>query len=243
MQKSFWFVFVIVVATLSLTACAAPAATPLTLSPMRDATEIAQNEFQAQVTLMSPVLAGNNSITVQLRDAKTGKPPHDATVRVAVVAQKHSQTKDDDHAKTTTSSHTAASDDHSNTKKDDHASAPKDSHANEAPKAVAHADENKSSHQTETKTTSHADEDAGHAGKPLTAGKSEGAYVGQVMIPNAGDWLLVVKSEIEGKAEMEMFAVNATRTQETWLVLGGFLGINLAVIATAGITKRQAVKK
>jgi hypothetical protein len=228
---------------LILTACAAPAATPLVLSPVIDAAASAPNEIQPQVTLMSPVLAGNNALTVQLRDAKTGKPLHDATVRVAIVAPKHSPTKsDDDHAK---------SDDHSATKKDDHAktddhsATKKDDHAKTDDHSVTKKDDHAKteSQSAGAKNSGHDDGDTGHAGKPLTAGKSEGDYVGQVMIPNAGEWLLTINYKVAGKEEMAMFAVNATRAPETWLVLGGFLGVNLAVIAIAGITKRQVVKK
>ena len=224
MQKLFWLLLALI-----LTACAAPAATPLVLSPVIDAAASAPNEIQPQVTLMTPVLAGNNALTVQLRDAKTGKPLHDATVRVAIVAPKHSPTKsDDDHAKT---------DDHSVKKKDDHAKT--DDHS--ATKKDDHA--KTESQSAGAKNSGHDDGDTGHAGKPLTAGKSEGEYTGQVMIPNAGDWWLVVQSEIAGKEEMTMFAVNATRAPETWLVLGGFLGVNIAVIVTAGVTKRRIAKK
>lgn len=218
MQKLFWFLFALI-----LTACAAPAATPLVLSPVIDAAASAPNEIQPQVTLMTPVLAGNNALAVQLRDAKTGKPLHDATVRVAIVAPKHSPTKSDDDHSTVKKDDHAKTDDHSVTKKDDHAKT--------------------ESQSAGAKNSGHDDGDTGHAGKPLTAGKSEGEYTGQVMIPNAGDWWLVVQSEIAGKEEMTMFAVNATRAPETWLVLGGFLGVNLAVIVTAGMTKRRIAKK
>jgi hypothetical protein len=232
MQKLFWFLFALI-----LTACAAPAATPLVLSPVIDAAASAPNEIQPQVTLMTPVLAGNNALAVQLRDAKTGKPLHDATVRVAIVAPKHSPTKSDDDHSTVKKDDHAKTDDHSVTKKDDHAKT--DDHG--ATKKDDHA--KTESQSAGAKNSGHDDGDTGHAGKPLTAGKSEGEYTGQVMIPNAGDWWLVVQSEIAGKEEMTMFAVNATRAPETWLVLGGFLGVNLAVIVTAGMTKRRIAKK
>ena len=250
--QSVWWRLGIVLVMLGLTACAAPAATPIIASPIVGATEMAQDEYQVQVTLMSPVIAGSNPITVQLWDAKTGKPLHDVTVRIAVAEKKHAPTSPDDHGKANPSSHQSASTDHGSTQSNDHAN------AHETPIVVVHADEPKGSHvtakpddhasekndthQAEVKNTSH-DADAGHAGKPMTAGKTEGEYVGQVVIPNAGEWLLTVNYQVAGKDAMAMFAVNATRSAETWLVLSGFLGVNLAVIATAGITKRKALKK
>ncbi|MBI5303891.1 MAG: hypothetical protein HY868_17270 [Chloroflexi bacterium] len=231
----------VVVLTLGLTACAAPAATPMIASPVANAMEIAQNEYQTQVTLMSPVIPGSNPITVQVRNIQTGKPLHDATVRVAVAANQRASIAKDDHTKTTSSSHGSTPETHSAVKKDDHANEQKDTHA--TAQVASHANEKNVTHQAEAKNASHADEDAAHAGKPMTAGKTEGEYVGQVMFPNAGEWLLTVSYEIEGKEQTALFAVNAARSAETWLVLSGFLGVNLAVIATAGITKRKASKK
>jgi len=247
----------IVLLTLGLTACAAPAATSIIVSPIVGTLEAAQNEYHAQVSLTAPVIAGSNPLTVQLRDAATGKPLHDVTVRVAVTEKKPAPAARDDHANTSMSSHSSASVSHNNPKPDEHAAEKKaqpgppqmasygstqmESHAPAMPDE--HASEKKEPPQAEAKNASHGDEEAGHAGKPLTAGKIEGEYVGQVIFPNAGEWLLTVSYEIAGKEKMAMFAVNAIRSAETWWVLSGFLGVNLAVIATAGITKRKTAKK
>ena len=248
---------VIVLLTLGLTACSAPAATSIFASPIVGAMETAQDEYHAQVSVMAPVIAGSNPITVQLRDVSTDKPLHDVTVRVSVAEKKPTPMVQDDHAKTSMSSHTSASANHGDAKPDEHADEKKDthepvqvaSHASEqmgshAPaKPDEHASEKKDPAPATEKNASHADAGAGHGGKALAAGQTEGEYVGQVVFPNAGEWLLTVSYEIAGKERTATFAVNATRTQETWWVLSGFLGVNLAVIAAAGITKRKTSKK
>lgn len=282
---------VVILLTLGMTACAAPATKPISVSSVH---ETAQNEFQAQVILMSPAVAGNNSITVQLRDIKTGKPIHDATVRVAVAEKKHAPMSQDNHA----SEPMDMSMDMTSTAQPSHQmsgqmdmnmdATPQPSHQmsemdmNMTPTAqTSHQmsgqmDMNmgmtptpQPSHQmsgqmdmdmsmTPTPQTTHqmsgqtsmnmdADaqpsHDAGHADKSFVAGQTAGEYVGQVIFPNAGEWLLTVNYEVEGKEKNAMFDVNATRSVDTWIVLSGFLGVNLAVIATAGITKRKALKK
>ncbi len=229
---------------LGLTACAAPAATTLPTTPILSA------DKTAQIILTSPVIAGNNLITVQLRDAQTGEPFHDATVRVAVAAKKQqSSAKDADH-------NTAPKDDHASEKKASHANDKQDSHeiaktptrapapdAHGTAKKDDHTDEKKDAPSADAKNASHADDDDGHTGKPLVAGTHQGEYIGQVMIPNAGEWLLTITAQAAGAEQTTRFTVNATRSAETWLVLGGFLGVNLAVIATAGMTKRKPLKK
>jgi len=279
----------VVLAVVGLTACSVTPATPAVIAPVAGTMEMEHGESQVQVILTTPAIVGSNSITVQLRDATTGQPPHHASVRVAVAEKKQTQPAKDDHVATTQSSHADVSGDHGTAKKDDHANEQKDTHGipqvashesgqkdtpgipqvashesgqKDTPgipqvashesgqmdthgiaQVVAPADEKKDSHQADAKNPSHTEGDAGHAGESLSAGKTSGDYVGQVMFPNSGEWLLTVSYEIEGKEDMAMYAVNATRSAETWLVLSGFLGVNLAVIAVAGITKRKALKK
>jgi hypothetical protein len=196
---------------LGLSACAAPPATPITLS-------VATSDNHNNVALIfnNTVMAGSNAVTVKVVDAATGEPLRHADVRVKVEKRARLEPAADTHD-------TAAAKDHTPAQVDPHAS----------PKIESH---------DEIKKKDDHDGDAGHDSETLTASSVAGEYAGKLNLPEAGEWLVTVHFMINGAEKEAAFPVTANRDWGKVAVLSGFLGVNVAVVAGAAITKGKFVK-
>ncbi|MFA4836904.1 MAG: hypothetical protein WC749_12640 [Dehalococcoidia bacterium] len=83
-------------------------------------------------------------------------------------------------------------------------------------------------------------------GATLRAGDKTGQYIGGVEFDDAGQWTITVNFVTQGQEGSVSFVIDITEGKKhgpnNWLVLFGFLGLNIAVIAAAAITKRKRTK-
>ena len=75
----------------------------------------------------------------------------------------------------------------------------------------------------------------------LTATGEEGLYSGEISFSEPGDWFVSVRILLEDEmVEKELsFPVDVVASGPPWVVLSGFFGINLIVVAVAGFLKRK----
>lgn len=76
----------------------------------------------------------------------------------------------------------------------------------------------------------------------IEAGHEKGEYEGEVKLQETGHWMIKVVSRIEGRNEPLTFEfeTEVSKRGPNWYVLSGFLGINVAVIAAAAITRKKS---
>lgn len=76
----------------------------------------------------------------------------------------------------------------------------------------------------------------------IEAGHEKGEYEGEVKLEETGHWMIKVVSRIEGRNEPLTFEFETEVSQKgpNWFVLSGFLGIIVAVIATAAVTRKKS---
>jgi hypothetical protein len=69
-----------------------------------------------------------------------------------------------------------------------------------------------------------------------------GEYAGKLSIGKSGEWMFNVHFTVSGETTEVDFPVDIARTLGlNYAVLAGFLGINVAAIATAAVLKRKSV--
>jgi hypothetical protein len=102
----------------------------------------------------------------------------------------------------------------------------------------AHAEDEEDGDHTE------GEEAGGHGeGKSLLKPAEEaGVYEGEIFFPESGDWAVKVRFAIsDGSVDEHVdFTVDVIETGPNWPVLGGFFGINTAVMITAAVLKRKS---
>lgn len=106
---------------LGLAACAAPPATPASLSG------VTASNHKIELTFKTPVIAGNNDIVVKVNDAASGEPLRHANVRLKTEKRVHVETVSKDHGDSIAQSHESA-------KTDPHATVKIESHDDEKKK-------------------------------------------------------------------------------------------------------------
>jgi hypothetical protein len=76
----------------------------------------------------------------------------------------------------------------------------------------------------------------------LKPAKVKGAYAGKVFFSEAGNWAVKVRfTTQEGAVEEHVdFTVDVVDAGPNWPVLGGFFGINAAIVAVAAVNKRKS---
>lgn len=90
-----------------------------------------------------------------------------------------------------------------------------------------------------------ADHGGGHgeAGPTqLIARSTAGEYEGQVSFTGEGQWLVKVNLLAQGHSQAAEFTVDVVKRGPNWYVLGGFLSVNMGVIAAAAIMKQRTAK-
>lgn len=174
---------------------------------------VTTGNHKVELIFKTAVIAGVNDILVKVHDAATGVPLRHTDVRLKVEKRTPIEPVTNDHDDPGTKSHESS-------KVDPHAS----------PKVESHDD---------VKRKDDHDADAGH---DLTASSIAGEYVGQLNFPEAGEWLVTVHFMADGAEKEAAFPVTANRDWGKFAVLSGFLGVNVAVVAAAAITKSKFVK-
>ncbi|MBI5052017.1 MAG: hypothetical protein HZB52_01975 [Chloroflexi bacterium] len=174
---------------------------------------VTTGNHKVELIFKTAVIAGSNDIRVKVNEAASGEPLRHTDVRLKVEKRAPIATATNTHD-------TPGTKDHESAKVDPHAS----------PKVESHDD---------VKKKDDHEDDAGH---DLTASSIAGEYVGQLNLPEAGEWLVTVHFMADGAEKEAAFAVTANRDWGKFAVLSGFLGVNVAVIAAAAITKGKFVK-
>jgi hypothetical protein len=241
--------------TVGLTACAVSPSTTTspsvvvgeTAMPGMDMTAMSHSEYTVEVVFQSAVVAGNNQTTVRVKDATTGEPLLNAVVHVTVNSPVQPETASDTEGAAATVGHAEdGADGHDSAGMDmdmdmdtmDHAQAGADGH--DAAGTTVHEEAAADDHNTGEEAAGHGH--AAPADVTLQAGSVPGEYLGQVEVPDVGDWLLTVHVAAEDADQEVRVAVTATRDIGRLIALGGFLSLNIAIIATAAITKRKTVQ-
>ena len=245
---------------LAVTGCAGSPSTPTIFSvvvgetamPGMDMPGMSQNSYAVEVVFPSAVIAGSNDVAVRVRDAATGEPLRNAVVRLAV------ETATEVNAQGAAASDDVTMPGHGDAAADGHDSGPTATDA--AVVAEDHDSAAMPSHQTaETNavdnpasdSAGHGHGDASDAPATLAASSVPGEYAGQVQFSDVGEWRLTVTVTAEGEQppgddrglpQAAEVAVTVARDQGRLIVLGGFLGVNIAILATAAITKHKTVK-
>jgi hypothetical protein len=245
-----------------LTACAVSPSTTTSASvvmgettmPGMDMTAMSHHGYEVEVIFQSTVVAGNNQVTVRVHDAATGEPLHNAAVSVSVNERAHTEAATDNHDSAETESHPEAEvANHDPMDAMGHAEAEVASHdpmdamgpmeAEEDGHDGGHtmgAAEAEAEGQNSGESVGH-----GHASPAvmtLVAGSVPGEYLGQVEVPDVGEWLLTIQITAEGEEQEAKVAITAVRDKGRMIALGGFLSLNIAIVAIAAITKRKTVK-
>ena len=169
-----------------------------------------------ELIFKTAVIVGDNDIIVKVNDAATGEPLRHSDVRLKVEKRVQVEPATNDHDNPATKDHETA-------KVDPHASAKVESH-------------------DDVKKKDDHDADAGHDKETLTAGSIAGEYVGQLNLPESGEWLVTVHFMVEGAEKETAFPVTANRDWGKFAVLSGFLSVNVAIVTAAAITKGKFVK-
>lgn len=97
-----------------------------------------------------------------------------------------------------------------------------------------------------TSTSSHSTSDMGSKADPLKmelkAGREAGEYEGEVNFSNEGEWLVKVSLANAGQQKEVDFTVDvdAVQSRPNWAILGGFVGVIVAVVVAAGVMKRKS---
>jgi hypothetical protein len=215
---------------------------------------------------VEPVKTGSNEVVVKLSDA-AGQPIDGA--EVMVVAAELLQVDPDHHDNIGAGTDThqpapatghdmAGMDDHQPEAATGHDMAGMDNHQPEAATGHDMAEADADDHQPEAATghdMAEADVDdhqpeAGHSGghgepapAKLIAGLTPGEYQGQVSFIDEGRWRVKVNFSAQGQAKKEAeFTVEVLKRGPNWYVLGGFLSVNMGVVASAAVMKQQAAK-
>lgn len=93
---------------------------------------------------------------------------------------------------------------------------------------------------------SHSEGHSGGHGEPgpaeLAARPTPGEYEGQVSFTSAGQWLVKVNLSAQGHSQEVEFTVDVVKRGPNWYILGGFLSVNMGVVAAAAIMKQRAAK-
>jgi len=180
--------------------------------------------YTVNLVVEEPVKAGSHDIVIKLRTVK-GEPVEGATVQVEGV-------KEDAHAEEE-NAHAGEENTHAN----EHQMAGAHESMETTPKEDDHIEEMAS----ETKSDEH------NQAQPVTfeGGHEPGEYHGAIDLPEAGNWEIVVHFEVENEETAVHFPVEVQPGFSKAGILAGFLSVNLAAVAAAGLQKRKqaAAKK
>jgi hypothetical protein len=236
-------------------------------SPPNSCSEPGADAIKVELDFVtSPVKTGSNEVVVKLYNAD-GQPVGGAEVTVVTAQPSHDETGDDHshqaqdqvHPQADPSCDTEAETSHQPAQTNEHdmadgagqAGPEMDSHqpaqaqehdmADMAAETVVEADD----HQP----AAEAGDGGGHSGghgeagpAELAAGSRPGEYEGQVSFTAEGRWLVKVSLSAQGQSQEVEFTVDVVKRGPNWYVLGGFLSVNMAVVATAAVMKQRAAK-
>jgi hypothetical protein len=170
-------------------------------------------DYKVNLVVEEPVKAGSHEIVIKLR-TEQGEPVDGASVQVEVA------------------------------KEDDHAEEESD-YESEEQKAGDHG-----STKTTEKEDNHAEEETGviesdehDLAQPVTfeSGHEPGEYHGSIDLPDDGEWEIIVHFEVDHEENVVHFPIEVQPVFSKAGILAGFLGVNVAAVAVAGVQKRNQI--
>ncbi len=76
----------------------------------------------------------------------------------------------------------------------------------------------------------------------LTEGSTKGEYSGMVDFKNKGKWIINATFDVQGQEKMIDFDFNVQSAGPSFLIIGGFSGVIILIIAIAAINKKKSIK-
>lgn len=171
--------------------------------------------YQVALIFASPARVDENQFHLRVSDAHEHPVPH-AVITVHVIKDESNQAE----AEHGDAGHGAAE-----TSPDTH---------NNSADSSAHTD-----------TEAHSDANLHGQASPLTleAGEENGEYVGEIVIPQAGPWIMRAHLIIDDLPMDVDFPITVAPAQQGWSILTGFFAVNAVIVGAAVILRPRKPAK
>lgn len=206
------------------------------------------NGYRIQLSSEGHAQTGQNELQVRISDPG-GRPVGGATVVANVMpgAEGHADSALDPHGEAEADHADSQTEGHKNQAGEAETSQESSPNAasnhSEQPGAHGHAE---SESHAELPTENHGEESGGHgeaARVVLKESGEGGVYTGGITFERPGNWIVHIRFSTQAGAVEESveFLVDVIDAGPDWALIGGFFGLNLAIVAAAVVMKPKPV--
>lgn len=100
-------------------------------------------------------------------------------------------------------------------------------------------------HNSSADSSAHTDTEAHSDAGPLTLepGEKSGEYTGEIVIPQAGSWIIRAHLTIDDLPMEVDFPVTVAPTRNGWAILTGFIAVNVVILGAAAVLRPRKLVK